>query len=66
MAFCSMKHLAGVDLSNISLSDVESIEIYRGISPANFGKASIGGVVNIKTLRSMYHLKIQFLIIHLL
>jgi len=42
----------GVDLSNISLSDVESIEIYRGISPANFGKASIGGVINIKTLRS--------------
>jgi iron complex outermembrane receptor protein len=42
----------GVDLSNISLSDVESIEIYRGISPANFGKASIGGVVNIKTLRN--------------
>jgi len=42
----------GVDLSNISLSDVESIEIYRGISPASFGKASIGGVVNIKTLRN--------------
>jgi iron complex outermembrane receptor protein len=42
----------GVDLSNISLSDVESIEIYRGISPANFSKASIGGVVNIKTLRN--------------
>lgn len=41
----------GVDLSNISLSDVASIEIYRGISPANFGKASIGGVINIKTLR---------------
>lgn len=42
----------GVDLSNISLSDIESIEIYRGVSPVNFGKASIGGVVNIKTLRS--------------
>ena len=42
----------GVDLSSISLSDVESIEIYRGISPINFDKASIGGVVNIKTLRA--------------
>ena len=42
----------GVDLSNISLSDVESIEIYRGITPANFSNASIGGVVNIKTLRT--------------
>jgi iron complex outermembrane receptor protein len=42
----------GVDLSNISLSDVESIEIYRGISPINFNKASIGGVVNINTRRT--------------
>ena len=42
----------GVDLSNISLADVESIEIYRGITPVNFGKASVGGVVNIKTLRA--------------
>jgi vitamin B12 transporter len=42
----------GVDLSNISLSDVESIEIYKGTTPINFSKASIGGVVNIKTRRS--------------
>jgi outer membrane cobalamin receptor len=42
----------GVDLSNISLSDVDSIEIYRGISPINFNKASIGGVVNINTIRT--------------
>ncbi len=42
----------GVDLSAISLSDVESIEIYRGVTPVNFDKASIGGVVNIKTLRA--------------
>ncbi|OQY55531.1 MAG: hypothetical protein B6245_19660 [Desulfobacteraceae bacterium 4572_88] len=42
----------GVDLSNIALSDVEAIEIYRGITPVNFGKASIGGVVNIRTHRS--------------
>jgi len=42
----------GVDLGNISLSDIEAIEIYRGVTPINFGKASIGGVVNIRTLRS--------------
>jgi iron complex outermembrane receptor protein len=42
----------GVDLSNIALADVESIEIYRGITPVHFGTASMGGVVNIKTLRS--------------
>ena len=42
----------GVDLSDISLSDVEAIEIYRGVTPINFGKASIGGVINIRTLRS--------------
>ncbi|NIA09121.1 MAG: TonB-dependent receptor plug domain-containing protein [Nitrospiraceae bacterium] len=41
----------GVDLSNISLSDVGAIEIYRGITPANFAPASIGGVVNIRTRR---------------
>lgn len=42
----------GVDLSTISLADVESIEIYRGVTPASFGRSSIGGVVNIRTLRS--------------
>lgn len=42
----------GVDLSNISLADVETIEIYRGVTPINFGKASVGGAVNIKTLRT--------------
>ena len=42
----------GVNLSNISLSDVAAIEIYKGTTPVNFGKASIGGVVNIKTLRN--------------
>lgn len=41
----------GVNLSNISLADIEAIEIYRGVSPVNFGKASIGGVINIRTLR---------------
>jgi len=47
----------GVDLSDISLSDVASIEIYRGITPAQFPGASIGGVINIKTRRSTPGLK---------
>ena len=42
----------GVDLSNIALADVDSVEIYQGTSPINFGKTSIGGVVNIQTRRS--------------
>ena len=41
----------GVDLSNISLSDVASVEVYKGTAPLNFGRGGIGGVVNIKTLR---------------
>ena len=42
----------GVDLSSIALSDVAAIEVYRGVTPINFNKASIGGVVNIRTLRA--------------
>jgi len=41
----------GVDLSNFSLSDVASIEIYKGSAPIQFDKPSIGGVINIKTIR---------------
>ncbi|MEN8129967.1 MAG: TonB-dependent receptor, partial [Pseudomonadota bacterium] len=41
-----------VDLSQISLAEVESIEIYRGIIPVNFASASIGGALNIRTLRT--------------
>jgi len=47
----------GVDLSTIALSDVASIEVYRGVTPVNFNKASIGGVVNIRTLRAREGLK---------
>lgn len=42
----------GVDLSAISLSDVAAIEIYKGVTPIQFGKSSIGGAVNIRTLRA--------------
>ncbi len=41
----------GVDLSHIALSDVAAVEIFRGTTPGNFGQASIGGAVNIKTRR---------------
>ncbi|MCX6113393.1 MAG: TonB-dependent receptor [Proteobacteria bacterium] len=41
-----------VDLSTIPMSEIDSIEIYKGITPVNFGTASIGGAVNIKTKRA--------------
>ena len=41
----------GVDLGELSLAGVESIEVYRGAVPARFGGNSIGGVVNIRTRR---------------
>ncbi len=41
----------GFDLSTISLSDVERVEIYRGSTPASLGSASIGGAINIRTLK---------------
>jgi len=39
----------GVDISEIPLFNVDSIEIYRGNSPLRFGQSGIGGIVNIKT-----------------
>ncbi len=47
----------GVDLSTVSLADVASIEIYRGMSPIQFDRASIGGAVNIRTIRTTPGLK---------
>lgn len=41
----------GVDLGTFSLSDVAALEIYRGVTPMNLGSASVGGAVNIRTLR---------------
>ena len=38
-----------VNLSEIPLDNVEKIEVYRGTSPARFGTAGIGGVINIIT-----------------
>ena len=41
-----------VDLSQILLSSVEQIEVYRGNVPVQLGKSGIGGAINIKTRRS--------------
>jgi len=43
-----------VDLSQFPLGSVEKIEIYRGNVPVQLGVASIGGAINIKTLRSSH------------
>ncbi|MGD9877977.1 TonB-dependent receptor [Desulfococcus sp.] len=51
----------GVDLGNISLSDVYAVEVYRGTTPVNFSQASIGGVVNIQTQRPQEGFKADLL-----
>jgi iron complex outermembrane receptor protein len=43
-----------VDLSQFPLGSVDKIEIYRGNVPIQLGGASIGGAINIKTLRSSH------------
>lgn len=40
-----------VNLADIPLAGVESIEVHRGFAPASVGASSIGGVVNIVTRR---------------
>lgn len=42
-----------VDLSIIPLAGVDSIRVYRGIVPLNFGLNAPGGVVHIKTRRAV-------------
>ena len=39
----------GVNLADLPLSQIESIEIYRGITPAALGSASIGGAILLHT-----------------
>lgn len=50
------------DLSELSLADVDRIEIVRGTHSTMFGSAAVGGVVNIITRRTMqpgFHAAIQ-------
>ena len=42
---------SAVDLSTIPVENVEKIEVYRGYIPARFGGASMGGVINIVTVK---------------
>ena len=42
----------GVDLSTLSLTSVERIDIYRGSTPLSLGSASIGGAINLKSLNA--------------
>ncbi|MDR1227975.1 MAG: TonB-dependent receptor [Azoarcus sp.] len=37
------------DLSTISMSNVERVEVYRGVTPARFSGAPLGGAINIVT-----------------
>lgn len=38
-----------VDLSKISLSNIESIEIYKGFAPSNLGSSNMGAAINLIT-----------------
>jgi len=40
-----------VNLADVPLAGLDSIEIHRGFAPASLGASSIGGVVNIRTRR---------------
>lgn len=41
----------GVNLADLSLGSVESIEIYRGFTPAHLESGAIGGAIDIRTRR---------------
>ena len=41
----------GVDLSAIDLLQARGVEIYRGVTPVQLSKASLGGAINIRTPR---------------
>lgn len=41
----------GVDLTSLTLGQIEQIEVYRGIVPMAFSQASIAGAINIRTRR---------------
>jgi iron complex outermembrane receptor protein len=41
----------GVNLSDIELAQAAQVDIYRGTTPGQFGQASLGGAVNIRSAR---------------
>lgn len=42
---------AEVNLSEVSLDEIERIEVYRGASPGHFGTGGMGGVINLVSRR---------------
>jgi len=44
--------IGAVDLSGIDIHDVERIEVYRGSTPIELGRASLGGAINIISKQS--------------
>jgi len=40
---------AGVDLGQIPLTNMQQLEVYRGMSPIGFGASALGGVVSLTT-----------------
>lgn len=49
-----------VDLAGIPLGPVDSVAVYRGVSPVIFGGSAIGGVVDVRTRRlERYRLEIE-------
>ncbi len=44
--------IGAVDLSGIDIQDVERIEVYRGSTPIELGRASLGGAINIISKKS--------------
>lgn len=46
-----------VDLAKIPVSQIESIEVYRGSAPVLFGQTGIGGLVNIRTKEALHKKK---------
>ncbi len=53
---------SSVDLSSIPVEDIKKIEIYRGNIPPEFGRAGIGGVINIITKKksSIFNTKLSY------
>ncbi len=39
----------GVDLSTITLAEIDVIEIFRGATPFEFSNSAVGGVINLRT-----------------
>ncbi len=50
----------GVDLAKIPVSQIESIDVYRGAMPVTYGQTGIGGLVNIRTKQAAGEKKMAY------